>query len=444
VHARAEAERGLNADEDLWLAGRFVAELQQPGAVVGATAWAAPLDDPPPPAVDIVAAARARARAVVVAAQPVDAVDARLVLAADVFVTTAPDVMAGYPWFGTWSRDTMTSYEGLLLETGRADEGRRLLQSYAATLSEGMLANTADTGRTEYNTADATLWFVHAVDRHVRRTGDADLAAQLLPALDDIVKAHVAGTRYGIRIDGDGLLTQGQDGLALTWMDARVGGIGVTPRVGKTVELNALWVHALAAVQRLRHEVGSATDDLSLLEQRARTSFAARFTYGAGRLLDVVDGPSGDDASLRPNQLFAVSLPDRLSSDPDVVRAVSGLLTPLGLRSLDPADPSYRGRHRGGPAERDAAYHQGTGWPWLIGPYVDAALACGLQPGDVLVGLEGHLSEYGVGSVSETADGDAPHAATGCPFQAWSVAETLRARRRLLAVDPDRASAPPS
>jgi predicted glycogen debranching enzyme len=325
----------------------------------------------------------------------------------------------------------MTSYEGLLLETGRADEGRRLLESYAATVSEGMLANTADTGQTEYNTADGTLWFVHAVDRHVTRTGDTDLAALLLPTLEDVVKAHVAGTRYGIRVTDDGLLTQGEAGFALTWMDARVGGVGVTPRIGKPVELNALWLQSLAAVRRLLLALGRHADDVAGLLDRGRMSFARRFRLTTGSLADVVDGPDGDDTSLRPNQLLAVGLPDAVIADPAVIRAVAPLLTPLGLRSLAPSDDRYRPHHRGGPAERDAAYHQGTVWPWLIGPYVDASLATGLRPYGVLDGLEAHLLDWGLGSVSETADGAPPHSATGCPFQAWSVAETLRARRRL-------------
>jgi predicted glycogen debranching enzyme len=429
VHARAEAERGLNADEDLWFAGRFEVELAEAGAIAEVSAWAGDLAAAPPPAAQIVRDARKRARRLLSASAVKDPVDARLVLAADAFVTTAPDVVAGYPWFGAWSRDTMTSYEGLLLETGRADEGRRLLSAYADTVSEGMLANTADTGATEYNTADATLWFLHAVDRHVTRTGDADLGAALLPALDGIVKAHVAGTRYGIRIDADGLLTQGEPGYALTWMDARVDGIGITPRIGKPVELNALWIHGLAGLRRLRRAALQPAADLDELLTTARAAFALRFRADHGGLLDVLDGPGGDDPSIRPNQLLAVGLPDAPLVEPGVLHATAPLLTPLGVRSLDPADAAYRPRHRGGPRERDAAYHQGTVWPWLVGPYTDAALANGADPRPLLDSLTGHLYEAGLGSVSETADGDAPHGTTGCPFQAWSVAELLRARR---------------
>ena len=437
VHARLEAQRGLNADEDVWLAGRFAADLDSVGDTLAVSAWAGDLATEPPPAVDVVAAARERARILVATAGPTDGVAARLVLAADAFVTTTPDVVAGYPWFGAWSRDTMTSYEGLFLATSRVDEGRALLRGYAATVSEGMLANTADTGATqdnprgEYNTADATLWFIHAVDRHVAATGDLDLAAGALWVLDGVVKAHVLGTRYGIGVDpADGLLRQGQPGYALTWMDARVDGIGVTPRTGKAVEINALWVNGLAALLALHARLGSAAPDIAELHERARSSFATRFPTAGSGLYDVVDGPAGDDDTVRPNQLLAFSLPHAPLTDPDAVHALAApLLTPLGLRSLAPGSPGYRGQHRGGPRDRDSAYHQGTVWPWLIGPYVDACQRTGVPADGVLAGLAAHLAEWGLGSVSETADGDAPHAATGCPFQAWSVAELNRAIR---------------
>jgi predicted glycogen debranching enzyme len=291
-----------------------------------------------------------------------------------------------------------------------------------------MLANTADTGATEYNTADATLWFLHAVDRHVATTGDVDLAAALVPVLGEVIKAHVQGTRYGIGVDSaDGLLTQGQPGFALTWMDARVDGVGVTPRIGKAVEINALWVNGLAALRALHARLGQDSPEIAALHERAQASFATRFPAPGGGLYDVVDGPGGDDATVRPNQLLACSLPHAPLSDPGAVGALAGsLLTPLGLRSLAPGSPGYRSQHRGGPRDRDSAYHQGTVWPWLIGPYVDACHRTGLPTGGVLAGLAAHLTEWGLGSVSETADADPPHAATGCPFQAWSVAELLR------------------
>jgi len=320
----------------------------------------------------------------------------------------------------------MTSYEGLFLETGRAEEGRKLLLRAAGTLSEGMLANTADIGGTQYNTADATLWFLHAVGRHIDRNADVELAAALSPALLDVISHHVAGTRYGIQVDpADSLLRQGADGYALTWMDARVDGVPVTPRMGKPVEINALWINGLATVAWIEERLGHDASRLRELEQRARASFIQRFVRSSG-IADVVDP---DNLQLRPNCLLALSLPHAPLSDAGILRAIApALLTSLGMRSLAPSDAAYKGLHRGGPLERDAAYHQGTVWPWLIGPYIQAAIKVGFPVDGVLEGLEQHLYEYGLGSVSETADGDAPHGATGCPMQAWSVAELIRAR----------------
>jgi predicted glycogen debranching enzyme len=430
ARCREEAARGLNDREDLWHAGRFAADLV-PGATLEVSAWAGDLEDEPPPPNFVVEAARARCRAVT--ARAADQTEALLCQAADQFVVAGPTVVAGYPWFGDWSRDTMTSYEGLFLATGRWDEGRDLLLRAADTLSEGMLANTADVGGTEYNTADATLWFIHAVGRHVDVAGDVDLAAVLGPALLAVVERHVGGTRFGIRVDpDDGLLTQGADGWALTWMDARVDGRPVTQRAGKAVELNALWIESLGVLGALEERLGRQATAARArgLEEAARASFERAFGGGpGGGLLDVAGG--GPSGPLRPNQLLAVSLPHAPFPDRVVVDACRPLVTPLGLRSLAPDDPSYRGRHRGGPAERDLAYHQGTVWPWLIGPYVEACLRTGVPAAGVLDGLETHLGEWGLGSVSETADGDPPHAASGCPFQAWSVAEVLRAHRLL-------------
>ncbi len=455
VRHRVEAARGLAATEDLLRFGRFTARLEQ-GQSLDVHGWAgdeAALASAPPPAGEIVAAARRRWGALVSRAgvDPADETGARLVGAADSFVVTTPrgpDVVAGYPWFGAWSRDTMIAYPGLFLSTGRADEGRELLRSYAATLSEGMLANTADTAEVSHNTADATLWFAHAVERHVRATGDTDLAAELIGPLTDVVARHRAGTRFGIRIDSDGLLTQGAPGLALTWMDAVIHSGPVTPRAGKTVELNALWINALGALAELSTRVGRDPGEMIAARRAAVASFIARFPTPGGWLHDVVDSPDpanagGDDPRLRPNQLFAISLPHAPLHDPsgtpehaDLVASVlrvtgDHLLTPLGLRTLARTDRDFVGAHQGDPTARDLAYHQGTVWPWLLGPYVDALAAAdpAVDRRQVLAGVRAHLSEWGLGSVSETADGDAPHDATGCPFQAWSVAETLRVWR---------------
>jgi predicted glycogen debranching enzyme len=440
IRAREEAARGLADREDLWAAGAFRAELDQ-GATHEVTAAALPLSRRLPRAEKIVAAARKRARKLVSASGAEDEVTAQLVLSADQFTITTggrPTAVAGYPWFGEWSRDLMTSYEGLYLATNRYDEGREVLLTSGTTVSEGMLANTADTGSLEYNTVDGTLWFVHAVGRHVAVTGDDELGNELAPLLEQIVDHHVAGTRFGITSDpSDRLLRQGAEGWALTWMDARIDGVPVTPRAGKPVEVNALWLRALAVAAQLTGD----GDRFGSLRERAASSFSARFVRPDGEgLFDVVDGPEGDDASVRPNQLLAVSLPDGPLDDETAARVVEvcsrSLLTPLGLRSLAPDDPRYRPYHRGGPADRDAAYHQGTVWPWLLGPYVDAARRLNVPFDGILNGIEAHLGEWGLGSISETADGAAPHAATGCPFQAWSVAEVLRVRR-----EPERAAA---
>jgi predicted glycogen debranching enzyme len=302
-----------------------------------------------------------------------------------------------------------------------------------------MLANTPDSGRPEYNTPHATQWLLHAVDRHVATTGDDDLATELVDALDGVIAAHLAGTRFGIQVDpADNLLRQGADGKALTWMDAVVAGRPVTPRLGKAVEINALWVNGLAAVAGLRERLGRDAADLRVTRDKAVESFRRRFTSPTlGWLYDVVDpGPEGEDTSLRPNQLLAFGLPYAPMRGTDPARAAAtiravgaALLTPLGPRSLATDEPPYQGRHRGDVPARDRAYHQGTVWPWLIGPYVDACLATGVPVDGVLDGLVAHLGESGIGSVSETAEGDPPHPATGCPFQAWSVAELNRAHR---------------
>ncbi|NUR48963.1 MAG: amylo-alpha-1,6-glucosidase [Hamadaea sp.] len=424
VRHREEAARGLTPVEDLWHFGEYAGRLDRPGQAIGVTASAEGIRVEP--AERSVELARDRGRRLG---------DDR---AADQFVIrtpTGPDVVAGYPWFGAWGRDTMISYEGLFLATGRLDEGRELLRNYTATLSEGMLANTCDTGSREYNTADATLWFLHAVDRHARL--DPDLAEELRPQLRSVVDHHTWGTRYAIKMDPvDGLLSQGADGEALTWMDARVDGVPVTQRAGKAVDVNALWVNGLAGLAERWPE-----DGYRQLHDRAKESFHARFPREDGLLHDVLDEPDqrirpdertrpdlriGRDPGVRPNQLLAWSLPYApLTPEPEPVRRLMDhLLTPMGLRSLSPEADGYRGRHRGTPAERDGAYHQGTVWPWLLGPLRDAAAKAGLEVDGG--GIEAHRSDYGLGSVSETADGDAPHGATGCPFQAWSVAETTR------------------
>jgi predicted glycogen debranching enzyme len=304
----------------------------------------------------------------------------------------------------------------------------------------GLIPNLFPDGSDEglYHTADATLWFFHAIDRFVEATGDVALLRQLLPTLRNIVRNHIEGTRFGIGVDPrDGLLRQGASGYQLTWMDAKVGDWVVTPRRGKPVEINALWYNALCLLQRWMKETAAQGDyrELAELATRVRQSFNERFWYApGGYLYDVVDGPDGDSPECRPNQLLAISLPnpvlDRARWDTVVEVARRRLLTPVGLRSLAPGSSNYREKYYGDLRARDAAYHQGTVWAWLIGPYVDAWLK--LHPDDragargLLRGLVDHLDDFGVGSIAEIFDAEEPYAPRGCIAQAWSVAETLR------------------
>ncbi len=390
---------------------------------------------------------RNRRLALIRAAGPAvaDPVGARLVLAADAFLVRPPGgegrtVIAGYHWFTDWGRDAMIGLEGLALTTGRAAEAAEVLEHFASAVQDGLIPNLFPEGVSEgvYHTADATLWFFHALDRYVEATGNLALIDRLLPKLAAIVEAHLEGTRFGIGVDpADDLLRQGEAGYQLTWMDAKVGDWVVTPRRGKAVEINALWYNALRLLEgwtRDRWDLAEA-DRLGQQAEWAYRSFNARFPNGAGgALFDVVDGEWGSDPSIRPNQLLSFTLrhpvldPSRWAGVLEAAR--SRLLTPVGLRSLDPADHHYHPRYAGDVRARDSAYHRGTAWSWLIGPYVDAHLK--VHPGDragaraVLAGLVAHLDEAGVGTVSEVFDGDDPHRPGGCIAQAWGVAELLR------------------
>jgi predicted glycogen debranching enzyme len=444
--AREEAARGLGAVEDLWLAGSFTARVE-PGGTCEISAWAGDLDTRPPPAAVVVAAARERAHRLVTAAKPLDDHAATLTLAADAFIVDTADgtdVVAGYPWFGSHLGDTMTAYEGLFLSTGRADEGRELLLARTRTAlraARGSLDTPGGAPWGPHDSVDSPLWLVHAVDRHVARTGDCDLAADMIGPLARLLRAHLGGSG-ALSVDpADELLRLGPTPEPGTWMNAFTEDNPVTPRIGKPVEINALWVNALAAMGDLVEEAGRDGTALRDRHRRARESFVARFRAPDGWLYDVIEGPPStyplgagafhDDPSLRPNQLLAWSLPHGPLSgtSPDGLAAIgAALLTPLGLRTLAPTEYGYQGTHRGGRDDRDIAYHQGTVWPWLIGPYVDACVSTGLPTDGLLAGLEAHVHEWGVGSLSETADGDAPYRATGSPFSARSVAEVLRVR----------------
>ena len=349
-------------------------------------------------------------------------------------------VIAGYHWFTDWGRDTMISLEGLTLTTGRHSEAGFILRTFAQYIRDGLIPNMFPEGKNEglYHTADATLWFFHAVKRYLDFTNDRATLRLLLPHLIDIIDHHLAGTRFHIKADPrDGLLHQGADGYQLTWMDAKVGDWVVTPRRGKAVEINALWYNALCLLETWIREERDEPSASAYGEQahRVRESFNRRFWYEpGGYLYDVVDGQQGDDPACRPNQLFAISLDcaalDRKYWEPVLLVVQEKLLTPVGLRSLSPDHPDYKPKYDGDLRARDAAYHQGTVWAWLIGPFVDAYLRC--HPNDFktargfLDGFTHHLNEACIGSVSEIFDAEPPFTPRGCIAQAWSVAELLR------------------
>ncbi|MFP2896833.1 amylo-alpha-1,6-glucosidase [Corallococcus sp. 4LFB] len=381
-------------------------------------------------------------------------VPARLVLAADQFIIDPPrpadaawarsmglearSVIAGYPWFTDWGRDTMISLDGLTLATGRYREAAAILRTFQRYVRDGLIPNYFPDGENEgvYHTADATLWFFHAVDRYLEETGDESLLRDLFPTLQDIVAHHQKGTRFHIGVDpADGLLRQGQEGYQLTWMDAKVDGWVVTPRRGKAVELNALWFNALRLMAGWAERLGQDAGPYRGAAERAQVSFNQRFWNEAvGCLYDVVDGEDGrEDASVRPNQVFAISLKhpvlkrERWAQVLEVVRRE--LVTPVGLRSLAPGSKDYKPTYDGDLRTRDAAYHQGTVWGWLIGHYVDATLkvAPDLKAARALLsGMEDHLSHAGIGQISEIFDATEPYRPRGCFAQAWSVAEALR------------------
>jgi predicted glycogen debranching enzyme len=427
----AERDRGLDHLEDLASQGEFTFPLgDQPAIVI------------------LRAGSSITGKAAQIAARTIEAETTRrnlpaARLSADAYIADRADgatILAGYPWFTDWGRDTFIAMRGLLLGTGQMQKAAQVLHAWSGLVSQGMLPNRfADDGPPEYNTCDASLWFIVASHDYLQQdSADTGLRARLQSAADAIITGHIAGTRFGIGVTGDGLLRTGEMGTQLTWMDARASGIAVTPRVGKPVEIQALWYNAL--------RIASAwTPGWAEHAEQAAASFAAKFPDPTtGGLIDVADADHIDgksDVAIRPNQIFAVGgLPFPLltgaqaSATVDLVQR--RLLTPLGLRTLDPADPRYCPRYAGSPDQRDNAYHQGTVWPWLIGPFVEAWLRVnGSKPktrkfarDTFLAGLEAHLSESGLGHVSEIADGDVPHHPCGCPFQAWSLGELIRAR----------------
>ena len=443
---RVELERGLDSVEDLNLPGLLRARLL-PGeslTVIATTEAAATVDR------DVAAAfERSRSRQEKLMQPARDDLERQLFVAADQFLVhrtvdkaALHTLIAGYPWFSDWGRDTMIALEGLTLLTGRFAQAKDILRAFASYVDQGMLPNRfpeagVDAAPVEYNTVDATLWYFHAIDRYLAATGDAALLNELFPVLASIVEWHVKGTRYNIHVDpADGLLYAGAPGVQLTWMDAKAGDWVVTPRIGKPVEINALWYRALTLMVKWAKQLGRSPQVYSDLAGRARTSFSRFWYTEGGYLYDVLDTPSGNDASLRPNQLFAISLADDLVS-PDHAQSVLAtvtqfLLTPVGLRSLSPHDPEYRALYRGDLHARDGAYHQGIVWIWLIGAYVDAHLKVHGNRASaraILEDIRASLTAAGIGTLGEIFESEPPFRPVGCFAQAWSVAEVLRAWR---------------
>ncbi|MFZ3376594.1 MAG: amylo-alpha-1,6-glucosidase [Chthoniobacterales bacterium] len=459
---RIEQQRGYAYEGELWSPGFFRVDLtERSTATLVASTEPWDIIDVLGPEDVLVAECERRARLLHGAIPKVrQNFPAELVFAADQFVITpagrfeeaarahaAGDevrtVIAGYHWFTDWGRDTMISLEGLTLITGRCLEAGYILRTFAYYVRDGLIPNMFPDGAKEgkYNTADATLWFFHALGRYLDRTADRTTLQLLLPTLTDIAEHHLRGTKFNIHVDpADGLLAQGQEGYQLTWMDAKIGDWVVTPRRGKAVEINALWYNALRLLANWLREIGDDASAQHYDEQaeRARVSFNNRFWFAeGGYLYDVVDvdGGSKNDSSCRPNQLFAISLDypvldaKHWKSVLDVVE--KELLTPVGLRTLSPDDPEYKPIYSGDLRSRDGAYHQGTVWAWLIGPFIDAWLK--VHPHDraaarkFLETFPLHLSDNGIGTISEVFDAREPHLAGGCIAQAWSVAEVLRA-----------------
>ena len=369
-----------------------------------------------------------------------------LALAADAFVAVRGEegrtLIAGYPWFADWGRDSMISLPGIALSAGRYDDARKILETYAASMRHGLIPNLfSDMSRSaQYNTIDATLWFFEAVKKYYDATGDGEFVTSVLPRLRDSLSAHIAGTLYGIKADEDGLLRGGAEGVQLTWMDAKFGERVITARTGKPVEVNALWYNALRTMADFCGEFGGLAEERRYdeLAARAHKAFNLKFWNDERACLyDTVDVICKDD-SVRPNQIIAMSLSypvlDQSKWKPVVDIVERELLTPYGLRTLSPNDPRYRGTYQGTLEKRDNAYHQGTVWAWLLGHFITAYLrAYGRSPRTVsycsqlLEPFVAHLSEAGMGQISEIFDGDPPHHPRGCIAQAWSVAEILRA-----------------
>jgi predicted glycogen debranching enzyme len=440
---RVERDRGDPAFDSAFSPGYFAAELalERPVAFVASTHTWDRLDFEAPAVFD---AERRRLDGLLALAPQFagDAFAEQLTMEENIMAqaegSELRSIYAGYHWFGDWGRDTMISLDGLTLATGRYREAGAILRTFSHYVRDGLLPNLFPEGEREalYHTVDATLWYFHAIARYVEVTGDRSILAQLFPVLASIVEHHIAGTRFNIHVDpADGLLAAAAEGYQLTWMDAKVDGWVVTPRRGKPVEIQALWYNALKLMAAWGEQLGVEHRSYAAHANRARETFNERFWNArAGCLYDVIDGPAGDDASIRPNQVFAISLPHPILYErywePVIETVRNRLLTAYGLRTLSAEHPDYKAHYRGDLRSRDAAYHQGTVWPWLIGPYIDAYLRVHpdrLGARQLLRAFPEHLCEAGVGSISEIFDAEDPYAPGGCIAQAWSVAEVLRA-----------------
>jgi len=438
----AERERGLDCSEDLFnpFALCFDLRLRRQASIIASTEQRDVTQ-----AVEYKRAEITRRRKALMASPIEDSLAQTLAAASDQYLVSRGEektIIAGYHWFGDWGRDTMIALPGLTLPTGKYDVARGVLRTFAKHVDRGMLPNRfPDAGKTpEYNTVDAALWFFEAARAYLAYTGDLEFVRdELYPVFADIISWHTRGTRYAIKVDGSGLLASGELGVQLTWMDAKVGDWVVTPRRGKPVEIQALWYNALCIMEDLASRFG----DQAARKLYGRMAAVAHWSFNRlfwneklGCLYDVVNG-GPPDPSIRPNQIFAVSLShsmlrqDRARSVVEKVKR--HLLTPFGLRTLAPSDPQYHGRYTGGPMERDGAYHQGTVWPWLLGPFITAYVKANGRCEEArhqaeawLSPLESHLAEAGLGHVSEIFEGDAPHRPCGCIAQAWSVSEILR------------------
>lgn len=448
-----EFSRGHNSLEDNLRAGNVSVDLA-PGESITLSAAVNQAQTPRSIAEAVNAAVAHQLHLVSLAsaggARPVDAVRRRLALAADQFVvrrnsTNSHSIIAGYHWFNDWGRDSMISLPGLCLSTGRSEVAKSILQTFASYLSQGMLPNNFpdSDAKPEYNTADATFWWAWALHKYFHATGDDDFVREMIPLMESVVDWHVNGTRYGLRVDEDGLITGGQEGVQLTWMDALVDGFVVTPRRGKPVEINALWYNFLKVLEHLHQCLGTDGTNYGVMAERARQGFEAFWNEDQGCLFDVIGTDGSKDAAIRPNQVIALSLPYSPLSE-ERARSVlwvveRELVTAFGLRTLSPHDPHYEGLYGRGKAEakqydRDITYHQGTVWPWLLGPWVEARIAVYGEDADnlayirrLLKPLLAHMdSAAGLGSISEIFDGDRPHKPQGCIAQAWSIAELLR------------------